>query len=169
MWTASFPRQRPLKRRKFLAPALKKNWCSGRNHWPITRGLDLRRLPTVIIEQKIPRTRWRRAHANFPARTAVRSTGDRQESWLHGAESANVLKLILRHGLTLIVPGIVLGLAGALVLTRLIESTLYGLRPGDSATLVTVSLLLFVAALLASYISARRAIKVDPLVALRYE
>jgi putative ABC transport system permease protein len=80
-----------------------------------------------------------------------------------------VLKLILRHGLTLIVPGIVLGPAGSLVLTRLIESTLYGLRPGNPATLVTVSPLLFVAALLASYICARRAIKVDPLVALRYE
>jgi predicted permease len=84
-----------------------------------------------------------------------------------GAESANVLQLILRHGLTLIVPGIVLGLAGALVLTRLIESALYGVRPGDPVTLVAVSLLLFVAALLACYIPARRAMKVDPLVALR--
>jgi putative ABC transport system permease protein len=86
-----------------------------------------------------------------------------------GAESSNVLRLILRHGLTLIIPGIVFGLAGALALTRLIESGLYGVRPGDPVTLVAVSLLLFVAALLASYIPARRAIKVDPLVALRYE
>jgi len=86
-----------------------------------------------------------------------------------GAESANVLRLILRHGLTLIIPGIVFGLAGALVLTRLIESTLYGVRPGDPVTLVAVSLLLFVAALVATYIPAHRAIKVDPLVALRYE
>jgi putative ABC transport system permease protein len=86
-----------------------------------------------------------------------------------GASSGDVLGLVLMQGLRLTVPGIVLGLAGAIALTRLMGNMLYGVRPTDPTTFVAVSLLLSAAALLASYIPARRAMRVDPLVALRYE
>jgi predicted permease len=86
-----------------------------------------------------------------------------------GAESGDVLGLVLRHALSLIAPGIFLGLAGALALTRLIANMLYGVGPTDPMTMIAVSLLLFVAAFFASYIPARRAMRVNPLVALRYE
>jgi len=62
-----------------------------------------------------------------------------------------------------------LGLAGSLVLTRFLSSLLYGIRPADPATLVAVSLLLGVVALLACYIPARRAATLDPMIALRHE
>ena len=67
------------------------------------------------------------------------------------------------------VAGIFLGLAGSLLATRLIASQLHGVRPTDPATFVGVTLLLAAVALAACYIPARRALRVDPLVALRYE
>jgi putative ABC transport system permease protein len=86
-----------------------------------------------------------------------------------GAGAGDVLKLILRNGLALTAAGVVIGLAGAFVLTRLLAVLLFGVRPTDVLTFTTVSLTLIVAALAACYLPARRAAKVDPLVALRYE
>jgi len=65
--------------------------------------------------------------------------------------------------------GVAIGLAGALGLTRFLSGLLYGVKPGDPLTLVAVSALLIVVALLASYIPARQATKVDPMVALRQD
>jgi putative ABC transport system permease protein len=86
-----------------------------------------------------------------------------------GAGGGDVLKLILRSGLALTAGGVVIGLAGAFVLTRLLSVLLFGVRPTDALTFTTVSLALVTAALVACYLPARRATKVDPLVALRYE
>jgi putative ABC transport system permease protein len=86
-----------------------------------------------------------------------------------GAQAADVLKMVLGQGLRLIVVGISLGLAGAFALTRLMRSLLYGVSTIDPMTFVAVSLLLTMVALLACYIPARRATKVDPMEALRYE
>jgi predicted permease len=86
-----------------------------------------------------------------------------------GAQRRDVLKLILMKGLTLIAWGIAFGLVGCYWLARLVSSQLYGVSPNDPLTLVTVAAVLVAVALLASYLPARRATKVDPLVALRYE
>jgi predicted permease len=86
-----------------------------------------------------------------------------------GAQRKDVLKLVLRKGLVLVACGSVVGLVACYWLTRLIAGQLYGVGPYDPATLVSVAVLLTAVALLASYIPARRATRVDPLVALRYE
>jgi putative ABC transport system permease protein len=86
-----------------------------------------------------------------------------------GANQRDVLKLVLRHGMTLTLIGVSLGVIASLAVTRVLSSLLYGIRPTDPATFVAVPLLLMAVALLASYIPARRATKVDPMVALRYE
>lgn len=86
-----------------------------------------------------------------------------------GARRANVLGLVIRQGLRLAVLGIVAGLAGAWALTRLMSGLLFGVTPTDSVTLGSVVVTLAIVALLACYLPARRATKVDPLVALREE
>jgi len=86
-----------------------------------------------------------------------------------GAERRDLLQMVIRQGVKLAVMGVCIGIGGALVLTRFLSSLLYGVKPTDPLTLVGVSLILTAVALLASYIPARRATKVDPMVALRYE
>lgn len=86
-----------------------------------------------------------------------------------GAKTNQVLKLILKDGLVLASLGVVIGLAGAFALTRLMSSLLFEVKPTDAQTFIAVSALLIFVALLACFIPARRASKVDPLVALRSE
>jgi putative ABC transport system permease protein len=86
-----------------------------------------------------------------------------------GAERATVLRMVLRQGLRLTLAGVAVGVAGALALTRVLSSLLYDVTPTDPLTLVCVSLVLSGVALLASSIPARRAARVDPMAALRYE
>jgi predicted permease len=86
-----------------------------------------------------------------------------------GARRSNVLGLVLGHGSKLTLLGVAIGIVGALGLTRFLSSLLFGVKPADPLTFVIVSLVLAGVALLASYIPARRATKVDPIVALRYE
>ena len=86
-----------------------------------------------------------------------------------GAMPIDVLRLVLGRGLRTVVAGVAFGLAGSLALTRAMQSLLFGVSPADPATLVFVTVLLAGVALLASYIPARQATKVDPMVALRHE
>ena len=86
-----------------------------------------------------------------------------------GALPADILKLVLRRGLSLVLLGIGLGLAGAFAMTRALEGLLYSVSATDPLTFIGVSLLLGMVALLACYLPARRAMKVDPMVALRWE
>jgi putative ABC transport system permease protein len=86
-----------------------------------------------------------------------------------GAQRAEVLRLVVGESMLLAVVGGVLGLIGALALTPTMKTLLYGVTAGDPATFVAVTFVLGVVALLASYVPARRATKVDPIVALRYE
>jgi len=86
-----------------------------------------------------------------------------------GAQKGEILRLVVRRGMSLVVVGAAVGLAGALAVTRLMESLLYGVAPRDPVTFFGVTALLSAAALLACYIPALRAAKVDPMVALRYE
>lgn len=86
-----------------------------------------------------------------------------------GAKPADVLGMIVRQGIILTSIGVAIGIVAALGVTRLINSMIFGVTPYDPLTFVAVAAILSIAALLACYIPARRAIKVDPMVALRYE
>ena len=86
-----------------------------------------------------------------------------------GAPLAGVLRGVVRHGVALTAIGAALGIAGSLAVTRLLGSMLFGVKPSDPLTLIGVSCLLLMVALAACYFPARRATRVDPLVALRHE
>jgi ABC-type antimicrobial peptide transport system permease subunit len=86
-----------------------------------------------------------------------------------GAGSMDVLKMVLRTGMTLALTGVTIGVATAFAITRLITGLLFDVGPTDAMTFIAVPLSLIAVVLLACYIPARRATKVDPLVALRYE
>ena len=86
-----------------------------------------------------------------------------------GAQRASVLKMIAGYGMRIVLAGIAMGLAGSLALSRVIASLLYEVKPTDGLTFVLTSVLLCFVALLACYVPARRAMQVDPMVALRYE
>jgi len=86
-----------------------------------------------------------------------------------GAGWRNVMGMVLREGMVMAVAGVVAGLAGAWGLTRFLASLLYGVRPTDLITFVSVPLVLVSVSFLACYVPARRATRVDPTVALRYE
>jgi len=86
-----------------------------------------------------------------------------------GATRQRVLRLVVRQGIILAVGGLAIGLAGSFALSKLIATLLFNVKPTDVATFIVSGLVLLVATFLASYIPARRATKVDPIVALRYE
>jgi putative ABC transport system permease protein len=86
-----------------------------------------------------------------------------------GAEKSSILRMVLRQGLRLALAGAAIGLLGALIVARLMTNLLFGIRPTDPATFLGVALLLLLVALAACYIPARRAIRVDPILALRHE
>jgi putative ABC transport system permease protein len=86
-----------------------------------------------------------------------------------GATRTDVMGLVLRYGLTLAAAGLGLGLIGSVALTRLLVTLLYGISPTDPVTLGAMGALLVGVALLACYLPALRATRVDPMVALRYE
>ena len=86
-----------------------------------------------------------------------------------GAQRADMLRMVLRQSLSVVAVGLVIGLLAAFAATRLLASLLYGVGANDLATYASVIFLLGGSAFLASYIPARRAMKVDPMVALRYE
>jgi len=79
------------------------------------------------------------------------------------------LKMMIRQGLQLVLTGVVIGLAAAYVLTRVMSSLLFGVSATDPITFVAISVLLISVALLASYVPALRSMKIDPMVALRYQ
>jgi len=86
-----------------------------------------------------------------------------------GAQPDDVLKLVVGKGMKLTLIGVALGLAGAMALTRLMSALLFGVSATDPATFIVISLILPIVALLACYLPARRATKIDPMEALRYE
>jgi putative ABC transport system permease protein len=86
-----------------------------------------------------------------------------------GAQTSDVLKLVVSNGLALALTGVLVGLAASFALTRVMSQLLFGVQPTDPLTFMVIALLLTGVSLLACYIPARRAAKTDPMIALRYE
>jgi putative ABC transport system permease protein len=86
-----------------------------------------------------------------------------------GAQRSDVLKMTIKQGLKLVGLGLVIGLAAAFVLTRVMATLLFGISATDPLTFITISFVLLVVAMVASYIPSVRAMRVDPMVALRYQ
>ena len=100
--------------------------------------------------------------------SAARQTRDIGIRMALGARRVDILRVVMRQGLKLTLIGVAVGVAGALALTRVLSSLLYDITPTDPVILALVSCVLMVVALLASYIPARRAARIDPMAALRY-
>jgi putative ABC transport system permease protein len=86
-----------------------------------------------------------------------------------GAQSRHVLSMVVRHGVMLALIGAAVGCIASYGVSRLLQSQLYGVHAGDPFTLVAVAFILLLVSLVACWLPARRATRVDPLVALRYE
>jgi putative ABC transport system permease protein len=86
-----------------------------------------------------------------------------------GATASEVLSMVVRQGMTLILAGLVIGLGLAIGLTRLLSTLLFGVTATDPATYAAVAVVLVVVAMAATFLPARRATKIDPITALRYE
>jgi ABC-type antimicrobial peptide transport system permease subunit len=99
----------------------------------------------------------------------TRRTGEIGIRMALGAERAKILRMVLRESMTLAGIGIIIGVPAALVASRLVASMLYGVKPTDPLTILSATAVLAAVALLAGYLPARRASRVDPMVALRYE
>jgi ABC-type antimicrobial peptide transport system permease subunit len=99
----------------------------------------------------------------------VRRTNEIGVRMALGAQSSGVLWLVLKESLTLLGAGIVLGVPAALAATRLLQSQLFGIRSSDPVTVVSAVLVVAGTTMVAGYFPARRATRVDPVVALRYE
>jgi putative ABC transport system permease protein len=86
-----------------------------------------------------------------------------------GAQPRDVLQMVVRHGMKLAAVGVALGITGAFILTRYLKTLLFEIKATDPLTFAAVALLLAAIAFLATYLPARRATRVDPMIALRYE
>ena len=86
-----------------------------------------------------------------------------------GAQAGEILRRVVGQGMALAVAGLIVGIAGSLALTRLLESMLYEIEPTDPTTLIMATLLFLFVALVAIWVPARRAIRIDPMEALRYD
>ena len=86
-----------------------------------------------------------------------------------GAQRSDVMRMTIGQGLRLVLMGVAIGLAGAFVLTRVMSTLLFGVSPTDPLTFISISTVLVSVALLASYVPALRATRVDPMFALRYQ
>jgi len=103
---------------------------------------------------------------SYSATQRIREMGIRMAL---GAQSSDVLKLIVKQGMAPVIVGIAVGVAGALALTRVMSNLLYGVAANDPGTFVAIAVLLAAVALAACFVPARRATRVDPMIALRHE